>query len=144
MARGGTIRARGHLRETEVENLDNPLWCDHERPAAVLGGATHFGIMHTADIPTVRPRPANPAKGGVGQPLPAGLVRFYQADSKQRLQLVGEESIAHTPVGELATVELGKAFDVLARKTQTKWHSTPNYQEANYEVVLTNRKNLTC
>ena len=84
----------------------------------------------------------NPSTGGVGQPLPAGLVRFYQADSKQRLQLVGEESIPHTPVGEFATVELGKAFDVLARKTQTKWHSTPNYQEANYEVVLTNRKTL--
>ena len=84
----------------------------------------------------------NPSTGGVGQPLPAGLVRFYQADSKQRLQLVGEENIPHTPVGEFATVELGKAFDVLARKTQTKWHSTPNYQEANYEVILTNRKTL--
>ena len=84
----------------------------------------------------------NPSTGGVGQSLPAGLVRFYQADSKQRLQLVGEENIPHTPVGEFATVELGKAFDVLARKTQTKWHSTPNYQEANYEVILTNRKTL--
>ena len=31
---------------------------------------------------------------------------------------------------------------MLARKTQTHWHSTPNYQEANYEVVLTNRKSL--
>ena len=84
----------------------------------------------------------NPSTGGLGQPLPAGLVRFYQADSQNRLQLVGEENIPHTPVGEFTTVELGKAFDVLARKTQTHWHSTPNYQEANYEVVLTNRKSL--
>lgn len=83
----------------------------------------------------------NPTTGGVGQPLPAGLVRFYQADSKQRLQLVGEDTVTHTPIGETATLELGKAFDVLARKTQTNWHTTANYQEASYEVVITNRKN---
>jgi hypothetical protein len=83
----------------------------------------------------------NPTTGGVGQPLPAGLVRFYQADSKQRLQLVGEDTVTHTPIGETATLELGKAFDVLARKTQTNWHTTANYQEASYDVVITNRKN---
>jgi hypothetical protein len=81
-------------------------------------------------------------KALLGQPLPAGLVRAYQSDKSQQLQLVGEDTLSNTPVGELAKLELGKAFDVLATKTQVGCKQTAQYQEAKYEVMLTNRKAL--
>jgi hypothetical protein len=39
----------------------------------------------------------NDAKSGLGAPMPAGVVRVYQADSKGGLQFVGEDRIDHTP-----------------------------------------------
>ena len=37
---------------------------------------------------------------GLGMPMPAGIVRVYQADSKGGMQFVGEDRIDHTPKDE--------------------------------------------
>lgn len=55
---------------------------------------------------------ANDAKSGLGQPLPAGLVRVYERDSGGRIQFTGEQSIAHTADGEEVTLNLGEAIDI--------------------------------
>ena len=39
----------------------------------------------------------NEQKAGLGMPMPAGVVRVYQADSKGGVQFVGEDRIDHTP-----------------------------------------------
>ena len=39
----------------------------------------------------------NEEKGGLGMPMPAGVVRVYQSDSKGGTQFVGEDRINHTP-----------------------------------------------
>jgi len=39
----------------------------------------------------------NSEANSLGVPLPAGTVRVYQADSKGRMQFVGEDHISHTP-----------------------------------------------
>jgi hypothetical protein len=58
----------------------------------------------------------NRQDGGLGLPLPAGVVRVYQADGAGAQQLVGEDSIQHTPRDEQLEIELGRAFDVVAER----------------------------
>lgn len=40
----------------------------------------------------------NKEEGGLGMPLPAGIMRIYQEDSSGALQFAGEDRIQHTPV----------------------------------------------
>jgi hypothetical protein len=54
----------------------------------------------------------NSAQGGLGDQLPAGIVRFYIRDSKGQPQFIGENSIGHTPMGSRLSISTGQAFDV--------------------------------
>ncbi|TIX50350.1 DUF4139 domain-containing protein [Alteraurantiacibacter aquimixticola] len=51
-------------------------------------------------------------EGGLGDALPAGVVRFYQRDSEGNPQFIGENSIGHTPMGSVLSLRTGDAFDV--------------------------------
>jgi hypothetical protein len=78
---------------------------------------------------------------GLGVPMPAGVVRVYQADSKGGTQFVGEDRIAHTPTDETLKLKIGNAFDVVAERKQTDFEKiTANVYEMEYEVVLRNHK----
>lgn len=55
---------------------------------------------------------SNSAQGGLGDQLPAGVVRFYIRDSKGQPQFIGENSIGHTPMGSRLSISTGQAFDV--------------------------------
>jgi hypothetical protein len=57
------------------------------------------------------------ANGGLGDALPAGTIRFYQRDSTGAPQFIGENSIAHTPMGSRLTLRIGTAFDVKVQPT---------------------------
>ena len=61
---------------------------------------------------------ANEATAGLGMPLPAGVVRVYQADSRGGTQFVGEDRIGHTPKDETLNLKIGTAFDVVAERKQ--------------------------
>ena len=60
----------------------------------------------------------NEAKAGLGMPMPAGVVRVYQADSRGGTQFVGEDRIDHTPKDETLNLKIGTAFDVVAERKQ--------------------------
>ena len=78
---------------------------------------------------------------GLGLPLPAGVVRVYQADSSGAQQFVGEDSIDHTPRDERVELELGDAFDVLGRRRQTAWRATGRCAaESSWAIDLDNHK----
>ena len=55
---------------------------------------------------------------GLGMPMPAGIVRVYQADSKGGVQFVGEDRIDHTPKDETLNLKIGNAFDVVCERKQ--------------------------
>src|SRR5262249_2408486 len=55
----------------------------------------------------------NDDASGLGLPMPAGIVRVYQADSKGGLQFAGEDRIGHTPKEEDVTLRIGTAFDAI-------------------------------
>ena len=69
-------------------------------------------------------------------PMPAGVVRVYQADSKGGVQFVGEDRIDHTPKDETLNLKIGNAFDVVAERKQIDFEKiASNVYEVEYEVV---------
>ena len=54
----------------------------------------------------------------LGLPLPKGIIRLYQADSKGSAQFIGEDRIDHTPENKRIVIKPGNAFDITASKTQ--------------------------
>ena len=92
---------------------------------------------------TVRLAFDNSEAGGLGQPLPKGIVRVYKADSSDRVVFVGEDEIDHTPKGETVRLDLGQAFDITATTRQTDFERLSDTSwEAAYEMVVRNAKPL--
>jgi hypothetical protein len=77
----------------------------------------------------------------LGMPMPAGIIRVYQADSKGGTQFVGEDRIGHTPKDETLNLKVGHAFDVIAERKQLDFERVAmNTYEVEYQVVLRNHK----
>jgi hypothetical protein len=83
----------------------------------------------------------NEQQGGLGAPMPAGIVRVYQADSKGGVHFVGEDRIGHTPKDETINIRIGNAFDVVCERRQIGFERiSDRVYELEYEVALRNRK----
>jgi len=83
----------------------------------------------------------NEEKVGLGMPMPAGIVRVYQSDSKGGLQFVGEDRIDHTPKDETLNLKIGNAFDVVCERKQKDFAKiADNVYEFEYEITLRNHK----
>ena len=83
----------------------------------------------------------NEEKAGLGLPMPAGVLRVYQQDSKGGVQFVGEDRIMHTPKDETLNVKIGNAFDVVCERNQTDFEKiASNVYELEYEITLRNHK----
>ena len=80
-------------------------------------------------------------QGGLGMPMPAGVVRVYQEDSKGGVQFVGEDRITHTPKDETLNLKIGNAFDVVCERNQIDFEKIAgNVYEFEYEITLRNHK----
>ncbi|HEX8030892.1 MAG TPA: DUF4139 domain-containing protein [Vicinamibacterales bacterium] len=83
----------------------------------------------------------NEQKAGLGLPMPAGVLRVYQQDSKGGVQFVGEDRINHTPKDETLNIKIGNAFDVICERKQTDFVKiASNVYEFEYEITLRNHK----
>jgi hypothetical protein len=83
----------------------------------------------------------NTKDAGLGVPLPAGRVRFYETDAAGTLQFTGEARIAHTAEGEKATLDVGRAFDLAAeRREVSSRRISDREREVSVEIKLRNRK----
>ena len=83
----------------------------------------------------------NGETSGLGMPMPAGIVRVYQADSRGSVQFAGEDRIGHTPKDEEVTLQIGAAFDIVAERKQTDWTRIgDNVYEVAFEIALRNHK----
>jgi hypothetical protein len=83
----------------------------------------------------------NTSENHLGMPLPKGVVRAYKRDRDGSLQLIGEDSIDHTPKNEKIRLKLGEAFDLKAERRQTRWEklASDTYESA-YEITVRNHK----
>lgn len=89
----------------------------------------------------VQLRVRNAKEAGLGVPLPAGRVRTYEADASGALQFAGETTIAHTAEGETLTLDVGRAFDLVAeRKAVADRRISDREREQSVEFSLRNRK----
>lgn len=83
----------------------------------------------------------NSKENNLGQPLPAGILRVYKADSDGAQQFVGESRIGHTPKDESVRVKLGDAFDVVAERKQIDFKTIARRVfEYAYEIRIRNHK----
>jgi hypothetical protein len=83
----------------------------------------------------------NSTENGLGEPLPAGIVRVYKSDPTGAQQFIGESRIDHTPKDESVRVKLGYAFDVVAERKQTDYKAiSQRVFEYAYEIRIRNRK----
>jgi len=78
-------------------------------PRYVYRGGDARGVMSQMQI-------VDSKEAGLGLPLPAGRVRFYETDPAGAPQFTGESSIKHTPEGEKLELEVGSAFDLKAER----------------------------
>jgi hypothetical protein len=83
----------------------------------------------------------NEQTGGLGVPMPAGVVRVYQGDSRGGVHFVGEDRIGHTPKDETINIRIGNAFDVVCERKQVGFERiSDRVFELEYEIALRNRK----
>ncbi len=83
----------------------------------------------------------NEEKAGLGVPMPSGVVRVYQADSKGGVHFVGEDRISHTPKDETLNLKIGNAFDVVCEREQADFQKIASgVYEVEYEITLRNHK----
>ncbi|MBL0320027.1 MAG: DUF4139 domain-containing protein [Alphaproteobacteria bacterium] len=83
----------------------------------------------------------NNEKSGLGKPLPAGRVRISKQDGKS-MELIGEDTIDHTPKDEELKLKLGNAFDIVAERKvmATRENNEHKWREDDIQVELKNRK----
>lgn len=79
------------------------------------------------------------AHAGLGDQLPAGILRFYMRDKRGDPQFIGESHIDHTPMGSTLSLATGDAFDVKVQATVVKrttvrafnWQTDMRYKLTN-------------
>jgi hypothetical protein len=76
---------------------------------------------------------------GLGDALPAGVVRVYMKDRRGNAQFIGENAIGHTPMGSELGLKTGEAFDVKVhpvvekreRIGEARWRTSMRYTLTN-------------
>lgn len=79
------------------------------------------------------------AHAGLGDQLPAGILRFYLRDQRGEPQFIGESRIDHTPMGSTLSLATGDAFDVKVqaivdkrtRVNEHEWKTDMRYELSN-------------
>lgn len=60
---------------------------------------------------------SNAKLAGLGDQLPAGVMRVYMRDKAGDPKFIGENAIGHTPAGSELSIKTGDAFDVTSQAT---------------------------
>jgi len=146
-----TLDRRTTLQDNEskqislLEAANFPIEKDYE----VNGQSYYYQQQMTPGQPAKDPvevhlKLTNSRANSLGMPLPAGTVRVYQADSKGRMQFVGEDHIDHTPQDEKLDLHIGNAFDIVEERKQTDFQRIDRHTtESAFEIRLRNHKSET-
>lgn len=81
----------------------------------------------------------NEKSANLGEPLPGGVVRFYENDTHNNMQFIGESRIEQSAIGEKIDLTIGKAFDVFAKgKIANVRAISKDINEFDVEVTFNN------
>ena len=132
-----------NLQTKQVSFLDV-----HGAPAQ-HGYQLRLGWLQTSETPLSAATMysfSNSANGGLGDQLPAGVVRFYLRDSRGQAQFIGEHAIGHTPMGSKLAISTGDAFDVKVKpvvEARTKINDRRWKTQISYTVTNALSKPVT-
>jgi hypothetical protein len=115
---------------------------DAKGVAARSGYRFENGWLGSADAPRSAQsvlRFSNSGAAGLGDALPAGVVRVYVRDARGQPQFTGENRIEHTPQGSTIALPTGDAFDVKVqpttvsriRQADDRWRTVMRYTLTN-------------
>jgi hypothetical protein len=98
-----------------------------------IGGGTQHAQVRVEFV--------NDEKSNLGMPLPAGKFRIYQRDKSGSVQMLGEDSIEHTPKNEKVSLKVGEAFDVVSNRKRLSFQvlGANRYRET-FQIEVRNRK----
>ena len=83
----------------------------------------------------------NSSAAGLGLPLPAGNVNFYEVDEKDKTnQFVGVSRINNTSINQDVSLKIGTAFDIVAETKTLESTVSGRTRSTKYEVSITNNK----
>lgn len=129
---------------TTIANLQTKQvsFLDVRGAPAQHGYEARFNWLQTSETPISAATTyqfSNSAKGGLGDQLPAGIVRFYLRDARGQAQFIGEHAIGHTPMGSKLAISTGDAFDVKVqpvveartRINDRRWKTAMRYTLSN-------------
>jgi hypothetical protein len=108
-----------------------------DRVKASRGYEQTFYGFQSSDEPVsaeVRVRFSNSQAAGLGEQLPAGIVRVYARDARGAPQFVGEDQIGHTSAGSELALKIGDAFDVTVQPTLRQTTSASR-RETDYDMA---------
>ncbi len=114
-----------------------------QRHYTVRGGSHYFrgGAAEDKQDVWIRYTFDNRQAGGLGMPLPAGIVRVYGQSQAGKRQLLGEDRIGHTPKDEEVDLTVGKAFDIVAERLRTDYQRVSDrVHRTSWQVTLRNHK----
>lgn len=81
---------------------------------------------------------------GLGQPLPKGVIRVYQAEANAETgarRLVGEADLERVAAGARAELSLGQAFDITLERTARSYERTgKNSFKGVWDIAIRNSK----
>lgn len=144
LQRPATVRNR---ETKQISLLESPQLKVTKR--MVVDSMMPFGMFYpgegevgTGDVkPQVRIDFKNTKENGLGIPLPQGRFRIYQRDRSGSVQLLGEDSIQHTPREETVSLVVGRAFDVVVNRRRTNFTRLGSSSvRESFEIELRNRK----
>ncbi|WP_244180852.1 DUF4139 domain-containing protein [Sphingomonas aerolata] len=115
---------------------------DAKGVAAGAGYRFENGWLGSSDEPRSAQsvlRFSNSGAAGLGDALPAGVVRVYVRDARGQPQFTGENRIEHTPQGSTIALPTGDAFDVKVqpvtvsrtRQGDRRWRTAMQYKLTN-------------
>lgn len=97
--------------------------------------------------PQIRIEFKNDKASHMGMPLPKGTIKVFQRDKSGSLQMLGEDSIDHTPRDENVSLVVGRAFDVVAERKRTSFawidkdkNGSPHGIRETFVIDIRNRK----
>ena len=86
-------------------------------------------------------KPLNGRVEFLGEPLPKGVVRFYENDKSGKVQFLGESSLKQLAAGDNAELKIGQSFDIAVKGKVTGVKSiAKNISEADAEIKFNNAK----
>lgn len=84
---------------------------------------------------------ANKETAGLGRALPGGTVRLYKEDTDGAIELIGEDTVDHTPADTSVSLHVGDAYDIVGERLQIDFNQLGKRSiEESIQVNVRNHK----